>query len=85
MMSFNDFIQKDKLRNKTTINRKIFDVLKNIGLDSKVRIDSRDGKFPTLYGVLNLHRSKGTHWFCFIEDCYSESYGFPPPKKILIT
>ena len=33
--------------------------------------------------VLNLHPSQGTHCVCYIKDCYFDSYGFSPPKKIL--
>ena len=52
-----------------------------MGLDSKVGIYLRDGNFSSKYGTLNLHPSKGTHWVCYIEDCYFDSYGCPPPEK----
>ena len=63
-MSFNDFVQKYKLKNRATSNIKLYEVLKKIGLDSKVGIYLRDGDFSTNYGVVNLHRSGGTHWVC---------------------
>ena len=35
-MTFNDFIKKYNLRNKATSNIKIYEVIKNIGIDTKV-------------------------------------------------
>ena len=57
----NDFVHKYKKENKATSNIKIYEVLKNIGLDSKVGIYLRDGDFSTKYGIVNLHPSRGTH------------------------
>ena len=57
--------------------------MKKIGLDSKVGIYLRDGLFSSDIGIVNLHPSKGTHWVCYIKDCYFDSYGCPPPKKFL--
>ena len=37
-MTFNDFVEKYNLRNKNTSNIKIYEVSKNIGLDTKVKI-----------------------------------------------
>ena len=45
ILTFNDFVHKHKLKNKATSNVKIYEVLKKIGLDSKVRIYLRDGDF----------------------------------------
>ena len=81
MMTFNDFIHKHNLKNKTTSNKKIYEVLKKMGLDSKVGIYLRDGDFSTNYGIVNLHPSRGTQWVCFIKDFYFDSYGCSPPKK----
>ena len=82
-MLFNDFVQKYKLKNKATSNIKIYEALKNIGLDSKVGIYLRDGGFLTNYGIVNLHPSRGTHWVLYFKDCHFDSYGCPPPKKFL--
>ena len=84
MMTFEDFTKKYNLKNKATSNIKIYEVLKRIGLDSKVGIYLRDENFSTKYGILNLHPSNGTHWAGYIRDCYFDSYGCPPPKKFLI-
>ena len=81
-MSFNDFIRKYQLK-KPTSNEKLYEVLKNIGLDSKKGIYLRDGKFSKKYGIFNLHPSRGTHWVCYIGDCYFFSYGITPPKQFL--
>ena len=51
-----------------------------MGLDSKVGIYLRDGDFSTKSGVVNFHPSRGTHWVCYIKDCFLDSYGFSPPK-----
>ena len=82
-MSFNGFVHKHNLKNKATSNIKIFEVLKKIGLDSKVGIYLRVGLFSSDIGIVNLLPSKGTHWMCYIKDCYFDSYGCPPPEKLL--
>ena len=81
-MSFNDFVHKYKLKNKTTSNVKKYEVLKKIGLDSKVGIYLGDGVFSSDIGIVNLHPSKGTHWVSYINENYSDSYGCSPPKKL---
>ena len=81
MITFNDFVHEHKLKNKATSNIKIYEVLKKIGLNSKVGNYLRDGDFLTNYGIVNLHPSRGTHWVLYIKDCYFDSYGCPPPKK----
>ena len=70
------------MKNRATSNIKIYEVLKKMGLDSKVGFYLRDGDFSTNYGVVNLHPSRGTHWVCYIKDCYFDSYGFSSPKKL---
>ena len=52
-----------------------------MGLDSKVGIQLRGGSFSTNDGIFNRHPIKGTHWLCFIKDCYFDSYGFSPLEK----
>ena len=82
ILTFNDFVLKHNLKNKATSNIKIYEVLKNIGLDTKVEIYLRDGSFSTDIGIVNLHPSNGTHWVCYINENYFESYGCSPPKKL---
>ena len=33
-------------------------------------------------GIVNLHPSKGTHWVCYINENYFDSYGCVCPKKL---
>ena len=81
-MDFNDFIKKHKLKNKATSIVKIYEVLKKIGLDSKVRIYLRNGPFSSDIEIVNLHPSKGTHWVCYINENYYDSFGCVCPKKL---
>ena len=80
-MTFNDFIKKYKLKNKATSNIKIQQVLNSIGLNI-VGIFLRDEAFEIDIGIVNLHPSKGTHWVCYINENYFDSYGCVPPKKL---
>ena len=82
MMSFNDFCSKHNLKNKATSNIKVYEVLKKIGLDSKVGIYLRDGLFSSDIGIVNLHPLKGTHWVVYLNENYFDSYGCAPPKKL---
>ena len=82
-MVFNDFVHKNNLKNKATSNIKVYEVLKRMGLDSKVGTYLTDGDFSTDYGIANLHPSIGSHWVLYIKDCYFDSYGCPPPIKFL--
>ena len=43
----------------------------------------RDDKFTTTAEIVTLHPTKATHWAMFINECYFESYGCPPPTNIL--
>ena len=80
-MTFNDFIKKYKLKNKATSNIKIQQVLNSIGLKND-GIYLRDGSFESDTGIINLHPSKGTHWVCYINEYYFDSYGCVPAKKL---
>ena len=81
MMTFNDFNKKYKLKNKATSNLKIQQVLSSFSLDG-VGIYLRDGPFKSDIGIVNLHPSKGTHWVCYLNENYFESYGVVCPKKL---
>ena len=60
---------------------KIQKVLTSIGLDN-VNIYLRDGPFSSDIGIVNLHPSKGSHWVCYINENYFDSYGVVCPKKL---
>ena len=81
MMDFNDFVKKFDLKNKATSNIKVQQVLDSIGLNN-VGIYLRDGPFSTDIGIVNLHPSKGSHWVCYINENYFDSYGVGCPKKL---
>ena len=81
ILTFNDFVLKHKLKNKATSNIKIQQILSCSGL-SDVRIYLRDGSFSTDVGIVNLHPSKGTHWVCYKNENYFDSYGCVCPKKL---
>ena len=54
-MTFSDFIHTNNLKNKATSNIKIYEVLKNIGLDKKVGMYLRNGPFSSDIGKVNLY------------------------------
>ena len=73
--------KKYRLKNKATSNIKIQQVLKSIGLGN-VGIYLRDGPFESDIGIVNLHPSKGTHWVCYIDENFFDSYGCVFPKNL---
>ena len=81
MMSFNDFVKKFDLKNKATSNIKIQQNLSCLGLND-VGIYLRDGLFSTDIGIVNLHPLKGTHWVCYINENFFDSYGCVCPMKL---
>ena len=42
----------------------------------------RDGPFKSDIGIVNLHKSQVTHWVCYINENYFDSYGCAQPKKL---
>ena len=81
MITFNDFVHKHNLRNKATSNIKRQQVLVSMRLNN-VGIYLRDGPFSSDIGIVNLHPSKGSHWVCYINENYFDSYGCACPKKL---
>ena len=81
MITFNVFVCKHNLKNKATSNLKIQKLLSSLGL-SDVGIYLRDGPFKTDAAILNLHPFRGSHWVCYINENYFDSYGCAPPKKL---
>ena len=81
MMTFNEFVKKHNLKNKATSNIKIQDILSSLSLND-IGIYLRDGSFKSDIGIVNLHPSKGTHWVCYINEKYFDSYGIVCPKKL---
>ena len=81
MITFIDFIKKHNLKNKATSNIKIQQVLNSIGLNN-VNIYLRDGPFSSDIGIVNLHPTRGSHWVCYKNENYFDSYGVICPKKL---
>ena len=81
ILTLNDFIKKYKLKNEATSNIKIQQVLSSLSLND-VGFYLRDGPFSSDIGTVTLHPSKGTHWVCYINENYFDSYGCAPPKKL---
>ena len=81
MIKFNDFIQKNNLKNKATSNIKIKQVRSSLGWKN-VGLYLRDGPFESDTGIVNLHPSEGTPWVCYINKNYFDSYGVVCPKKL---
>ena len=81
IMSFNDFIHKFNLKIKATSNITIKQVLSSLSL-SDVGIYLRDGPFKTNKGIVNIHPFHGTHWVLCNHECYFDSSGITPPKKL---
>ena len=80
-MKFNDFIHKYNLKNKATSNIKTQQVLGSLGLDN-VRIYLRDGLYEFDIGIAKLDPVKGTHWVCFMNEIYFDSYACPALRKL---
>ena len=72
MITFSDFFQKYKSKNKATSNIKIQQVFSSLFLNI-VGIYLRDGQFSSDIGIVNLHPSKGTHCVCYINENYFDS------------
>ena len=74
MIAFNEFARKHNLKNKPTSNIKIQQVFDSIRLIN-VGTYLGDGPFSSDIGLVNLHTSKGTHWVCYVNENYFDSYG----------
>ena len=81
MITFNDFIKKYNLKNKATSNIKTQQVLSFLSLND-VGNYLRDGPFESDIGIVNPHPSKRTHWVCYKDENYFDSYACSPPKKL---
>ena len=81
MISSKDFIKEYNLKNKTTSNMKIQQVLSSLRLND-IGIYLRDGPFKSDIGIVNLHSTKGTHCVCQINENYFGIYGCAPPNEL---
>ena len=69
------------MKNKAKSKIKIQRIFSSLSLDG-VGIYLRDGPFKSDVGNVKLHPSKGTHWVCYINEKYFDSYGCVCPKKL---
>ena len=81
-MTFNDFVRNNNLNNNATSNIKLYEVSKKIGLVSKVGTYLRNGPFSNNIGIVKLHPFRGTHWVCYLNENYLDSFGCVCPKKL---
>ena len=70
------------LKNETTTNEKIKEILDILKLNS-IEIYMRDDEFTTPSGIVNLHPTKGTHCVMFSDKFYFDPYDCPPPVNIM--
>ena len=77
-MSFNDFIHKYNLKNEATSNVKSQQVCSSSVL-SDVGIYLRDGPVESDIVIVNLHKSKSSHWVAYKNEKSFVSYGCVPP------
>ena len=80
-MDFKNFLKKYNLENKTTSNVKISEVINKLKIKD-FGIYMRNDTLTTKQGIINLDTKKGTHWVCFYEQYYFDSFGVRPPKNI---
>ena len=69
------------MKDQATSNIKIQQVLSSIGLGD-IGISLRDGPLKSDIGIVNSHPSKETHWVCYINETYFDSFGCSPPQKL---
>ena len=81
LLSFEQFLSVHKLKNAPTSNIKLQKVLNQLDLECSITM--RDDPFSDDCGIINLHPINGTHWVCFFNNFYFDSYACPPPQNIL--
>ena len=82
MISFQDFVHKDELKNKALSNEKDRQIFCSLTSLNDVGIYLGDGPFKTDLGIVNLHATKGTIWAAYINQDYFDSYGCHSPNKL---
>ena len=67
MMTFNHFVHKYKLKNKTTSSIKNYQVLSSLSLNDVGKY-LRVGTFSSDIGIVILHPIKRTHWVLYVNE-----------------
>ena len=50
---------------------------------NQINISAGDDAFTTKSGIVNLHPTKGTQFFMFVDKFHSDPYGCPPPVSVV--
>ena len=79
---FEEFCRKYGLKNASTSSDEIYKVVQELGLkDFGIYTDNQ--KLKTKCGLINLdEKGRGTHWVCYYENNYFDSFGGPPSENI---
>ena len=80
-MSFNDFINKYKLKNRATSDMKIQQVVSSLVLND-VGIYLQEGLLSSDIGIVKFHFSKCTHRVLYKNENYFDRYGCSLPQKV---
>ena len=77
------------IENKALSNHELIEYIKQLKIKHFRGVFMRDSlpKKPRTKecGIVNLadSLSDGTHWVCYFNNCYFDSYGLPPPLEIV--
>ena len=84
-LTFKELVKQYGITNEATSDVEIKEILDIIirHVHDSCKVYTRDDKFTTDSGIVNLHPSVGPHWVRFINEYYFDSYGCPPPINIL--
>ena len=80
IMSFTDFIRKNRSKNETTSKIKTHQIISSWSLSDE-RTYLGDSPFKTNREIVNLHPLQGTHWVAYNNRKYFASYGCSPLEK----
>ena len=76
MLTFNQFLKKYNLKNKSTSNIEINKV------NPSVEIVTKSQLIKTNKTIINLDDEKGTHWTLLVAKQYFDPFGIGPPRGI---
>ena len=76
MLTFNQFLKKYNIKNKSTSNIEINKV------NPSVEIVTKSQLIKTNKTIINLDDEKGTHWTLLIDGFYFDPFGVSPPREV---
>ena len=62
MLTFEDSLTREDMKNQATTNMKIQEVLNNLDIDIFCGIYMKNDKFLTNSSIVNFHFTKSSHW-----------------------